>query len=198
MACIKPMAASGLAAVVVPKAEDAKALAAVAAACPGTPLIALIESAGAFTSLDAIATAPQVVRLAFGHLDLQADLAMQAGEDQAELAPARWAIVTASRRANLAPPVDGVTPDLSGGARLADDMKRSLRFGFGGKLCIHPSQVAGVHEAMTPSDEQCDWARRVLAAAESAQGGAVQMDGKMVDAPVIRLAEQVLARAARN
>jgi len=189
------MAREGLAALMLPKAEGRDAIAAAAAACPGLPLIPLIESAEAFGALDAIARAPQVVRLAFGHLDLQADLAMQAGDDQAELTPARWAVVVASRRAGLAQPADGVTTDLAATGPLVQDVQRALRLGFGAKLCIHPTQVAVVHATLSPTPAQQEWAQRVLAATQAAGGGVVQLDGRMVDAPVIRLATQILARS---
>ncbi len=194
MACVAAMAREGLAALMLPKAENAAAVAAVAAACPGLALVPLIESAQAFGALDAIAGAPQVVRLAFGHLDLQADLGMQAGADQAELTPARWAVALASRRANLAQPVDGVTTDLAATDRLVQDVQRGLRLGFSARLCIHPSQVAVVHATLSPAPAEQEWAQRVLAATQAAGGGVVQLDGRMVDAPVIRLATQILAR----
>jgi citrate lyase subunit beta/citryl-CoA lyase len=195
LAAVGRHARAGLAGVMIPKSEDGRRLAEAASACPGLPLIALVESAQAFAGLDAIAAAPQVVRLAFGHLDLQADLGMQAGADQTELLPARWAVAAASRRAGLAPPIDGVTPDIADPAQLGADVRRALRLGFTAKLCIHPAQIAAAHAALAPSPAECTWAQRVLDAAEASGGAAVQVDGRMVDAPVIRLATQLLARA---
>ena len=75
------------------------------------------------------------------------------------------------------------------------DTQRALRFGFGGKLCIHPAQVAGVHAAMRPSDAEMDWAQRVLAADRNSDGAAVQVDGQMVDRPVVLRAQTLLQRA---
>ncbi|KAF1021228.1 MAG: (3S)-malyl-CoA thioesterase [Paracidovorax wautersii] len=187
---------AGLGGLVLPKAESPEAIAALAAGCPQVPLIALIESAEGAARLDAIAAAPQVLRLAFGHIDLQADLGMACDPDEAELAPLRWALVLASRRAGLAAPVDGVTTATGDAARLAADTARARRFGFGGKLCIHPAQIAGVHAAYAPDAQVVDWARRVLAAAEAAQDGVCVLDGRMVDATVIALASQTLQRAA--
>lgn len=192
VALVHALAASGLGGVVVPKAERAAPLAALAGACPGVALLPLIESAEGAARLDEIAAAPQVLRLAFGHIDLQADLGMACGVDEAELAPLRWAIALASRRAGLASPVDGVTTATGDAALLAADTARARRFGFGAKLCIHPAQIAGVHAAYAPSAEQRDWAQRVLAAAQAAQGGVCVVEGRMVDAPVIALARQTL------
>jgi citrate lyase subunit beta/citryl-CoA lyase len=70
--------------------------------------------------------------------------------------------------------------------------------GFGGKLCIHPRQVAHVNAAFAPSVQDLGWARRVLAAAAAADGAAVALDGRMVDRPVILKAEQIVREAARR
>ena len=72
-----------------------------------------------------------------------------------------------------------------------------LRFGFSGKLCIHPSQVAVVHDAFRPTAEELAWARKVLAADAEAGGAAVQVDGRMVDLPVVLQARRTLAFAPR-
>jgi len=134
-----------------------------------------------------------VLRLAFGNLDFQADAGLACGPDEAELTAVRLAVLLASRRAQLPSPIDGVTADTQDTAQLARDLLRSRSGGFGAKLCIHPSQVAAVNAAFTPSRAEIDWARRVLAASEAAGGGVVSLDGHMVDAPVLRLAQRTLA-----
>lgn len=195
---VQQLAGAGLQCLVVPKADGGEALAALAAALPAGPrmaLLPLIETAEGAARLDAIAAAPGVLRLAFGHIDLQADLGMACGPDEAELAPLRWALVLASRRAGLPPPVDGVTTATGDADRIAADTARARRFGFGGKLCIHPAQVAGVHAAFAPTAAERDWAARVLQAAGHAHGGACTVDGKMVDAPVLALARRLLRDA---
>ncbi|HOB66987.1 CoA ester lyase [Ottowia sp.] len=197
VAALPPFAAQGLKAVVVPKAESAAALAPVAAALgAGGALLPLIESAAGLEAVRQIAAAPQVARLLFGHLDFQADLGLACGPDEAELMPVRLQIVLASRLAGLAPPVDGVTTDTQDRALVQAHAARALRGGFGGKLCIHPAQVAAVHAAFAPSPAQIDWARRVVDGFDAAQGGVFSIDGRMVDAPVVQLARQTLRRAA--
>ncbi len=186
----------GLGAVMLPKAESSRAIADIAQVCPGLPVLPLLESAEGFAQLDDIARAPQVLRLGLGHIDLQADIGMACGPDEAELAPARWALVTVTRRARLAPAVDGVTTATGDEHAVLRDTQRSRRFGFGAKLCIHPNQVAGVHQGFAPTETERDWAERVLAAEAEAGGGAFSVEGKMVDAPVWALARQWLARAA--
>ncbi|CAN7635565.1 CoA ester lyase [Acidovorax sp. LjRoot66] len=196
VAAVAACVAQGLAGAMLAKAESAAVLAAVARALgPQGLLVPLVESNAGLDALDALAQAPQVVRLAFGHLDFQVDLGMECAADEAELLPVRLALVRASRRAGLAAPVDGVTTATDDLARLAEDTARSRRLGFGGKLCIHPAQVAPVQAAFAPDPAALAWARRVLDEA-SAHGGAVfRLDGRMVDAPVLALAARLLARA---
>ncbi|PUE33581.1 CoA ester lyase [Limnohabitans sp. Jir72] len=181
----------GLGALMLPKAENAQQVEH-AFMASGVPVLPLIESAEGVGQMDAMARAPGVLRLGLGHIDLQVDLSMSCGPDEAELAPIRVALVVASRRAGLPAPVDGVTTATIDADVLARDAQRSRRFGFAAKLCIHPAQVAGVHQALAPTEPECAWAERVLAAEVQAQGGAFSVDGKMVDPPVLLLARQIL------
>ena len=185
----------GLGAVMLPKAENLQQIERAFHAC-GVVVLPLIESAEGVGQMDAMARAQGVLRLGLGHIDLQADLGMRCGPDEAELAPIRMAMVVASRRAGLPAPVDGVTTATTDAQVLAQDAQRSRRFGFGAKLCIHPAQVAGVHQALAPTEAESAWAKRVLAAQVEARGGAFSVDGKMVDPPVLLLARQIL-RAPR-
>jgi citrate lyase subunit beta/citryl-CoA lyase len=191
-------AKSLIAGVMLPKAERAADLHRLAADIgPKGVLVPLIESAAGLEAAAELAAALQVLRLAFGNLDFQADLGLACDASEAELVPVRLALVLASRRAGLAAPIDGVTPDWRDAERLAADTARARRGGFGAKLCIHPDQVAPVHAALGPSSDELAWARRVLDATQAAGGGVVSLDGRMVDAPVVRLAERLLALGAQ-
>ena len=123
-------------------------------------MLPLIESAQGLHALDLLARAPSVLRLAFGHLDFQADLGLHCDADERELDSVRLAFTVASRRAGLPAPVDGVTAALDDEPRLAADAARSRRLGFGAKLCIHPRQVGPVNEGMGPTPAQRAWAQR--------------------------------------
>ncbi len=182
------------AAVMAPKAESAQGLAHLREALPGWPVLPLIETAAGWRDVDAVARAPGVLRLCVGHIDFMADTGIDCGPEEAELAPLRFAVAMATRLANLAPAVDGVTAQVTDLDRLAADTRRARRFGFGGKLCIHPGQVATVHQAFSPTPEELDWARRVIEADTAAGGAAVQIDGRMVDLPVVRAARRILHR----
>jgi citrate lyase subunit beta / citryl-CoA lyase len=193
IALLRDWAARGVA-VMLPKAEDAGAVRGVAHRLgEAARIVALVESLAGLDAADALAREPQVVRLAFGHLDFQLDLGMRATAEEPELAFARNALVAASRRARLPAPIDGVTTDTGNAERLAADARRARAFGFGGKLCIHPAQVAGVNEALGHSEAEQAWARRVLEEAAKHGGEAFSLDGRMVDLPVIRAAEAIAA-----
>ena len=184
----------GLGAVMLPKAESPKQIEQLGQACPQLAVLPLIETAEGVAQMESLASTHGVVRLALGHLDLQADLGISCSDDEAELAPVRLAMVVTSRRACLAAPVDGVTTSIDDERMLLKDTHRSRRFGFGAKLCIHPSQVAVVHAALSPTPEECAWAQRVLQAQAASGGSAFSLDGKMVDAPVVLRARQILNR----
>lgn len=180
--------------VMVPKADSGAALACLNARLPGVHLLPLIESAAGYASLDQIAAAPGVLRLVVGHIDFVADTGLSCSPDERELAPLRFAVAMATRLHNLAPAIDGVTVSIVDEEVLRSDTRRALSFGFGGKLCIHPGQISRVHDAMTPSAQEQAWAERVIAADAGSGGAAVQLEGRMIDAPVVLQARRMLAQ----
>jgi len=191
------LAAHAGAVLMLPKAEQPATIARVRVACPGVPVLALIESARGVLNAEALAACEGVSRLVFGTIDYALDLDLSAdpafGDLGLDHAAARLAL--ASRAAGLPAPVAGVTPDIDDETRLLTDFARARAHGFGAKLCIHPKQVAPIHAALMPSAQELDWARHVVAAAEGSSG-AVQVDGRMVDKPVLQRAQRLLARAA--
>lgn len=196
LALIALWAAQGLGAMMLPKSEDPQDLRGLVARLgPSGRVVALIESLAGLDQADALAREPQVLRLAFGHLDFQLDLGMRCSPDEPELNGVRFSLVAASRRARLPAPIDGVTTDTGNAERLLADTTRARAFGFGGKLCIHPAQVVGVNQGFSPSAAELDWATRVLAGAAQTGGQAFSLDGRMVDLPVIRSVEAMLRAA---
>ncbi|MFY8104127.1 MAG: HpcH/HpaI aldolase/citrate lyase family protein [Ramlibacter sp.] len=179
--------------VILPKTESTDQVAVLAGVAPGTPVLPLIETAAGLEACRAIARAPGVQRLVFGSLDFQADLGIE-GDDDALLA-FRSELVLASRLGQLQAPVDGVTTALDDHQVLAADTARARRLGFGAKLCIHPRQVQAVNDGFAPSPQELAWARRVMEAMQSQPQGAITVDGKMVDAPVLKRARALLEAA---
>jgi len=188
-------AAPGVAGVLLPKAESASALDEVARRIgEAKAIVPIVETAVGFDNARALAACGRTQRLAFGSIDFQVDLGID-GEGE-ELLYFRSQLVLVSRLAGLQPPIDGVTVAIDDAQALRADTLRGRRLGFGAKLCIHPRQVAVVNACFAPTPEEVAWARRVLDAAAASQGSAVAVDGKMVDVPVIRKAENIIAAAA--
>ena len=182
-----------LAGVMLPKCESAHHVAKV---CQGlshvVSILPLIETARGMVSLNDTASAPHVCRLAFGALDYMVDMDIPADSPALGFAAAQIAI--ASRVAGLPTPVAGVTPALDT-AQVTADTLDARALGFGAKMCIHPNHVAAVRQAFAPNAQELAWAQRVLQAWQSSNGGALQLDGKMVDRPVVLKAERIVASA---
>ena len=180
--------------IVLPKAERAADIARVMAALArGGFVVPIVETARGVHNVDEVASAAGVQRIAFGTLDYAVDLDLS-GDERGLIYPAcRMAL--ASKAAGIATPIAGVTPEIGNDAKLDSDLQFARACGFGAKLCIHPSQLAHTQRAFTPTADEIAWAQRVVAAAESGRG-AVQVDGKMVDRPVILKAQAILERAA--
>lgn len=189
---LRELGSLGSCTVMLPKAESRQQLERIAAAlAPGLALIALVETARGVLDVDAIAGTPGVQRLAFGTLDYALDLGL--GEDPRGLLYPASRIALASRAAGLPAPVAGITAAFNDDAALRSDFELARACGFGAKMCIHPRQIATVHAMLAPTPEQRDWAARVLAAAQTGTG-AVQVDGKMVDRPVLLRARTILSQ----
>ncbi|HBN8522183.1 HpcH/HpaI aldolase/citrate lyase family protein [Pseudomonas aeruginosa] len=156
------------------------------------PVIPLVETAGAFNDLAGLLREPGVVQAAFGSLDLALDLGCQPTWEA--LAYFRGALILQSRLADLAAPLDGVTTSFDDSVLVRQDALTASRLGFGGKLAIHPRQVAPILESFLPDAKAVSWALAVIAAAQS--GAAVQLDGAMVDRPLIERARRILSRSS--
>ena len=187
------LANAGIAGVVLPKAERPVDIAAASHAGKGLAVLPLIESARGYEQRHVLARSPNVERLVFGTIDFQADMNMRCGED--ELLPFRTELVLASRLAGIAAPVDGVCTAIDDAELLEAESLRSRRLGFGGKLCIHPRQVAVVNRCFTPTADEVAWAQRVIDADARSGGAVVAVDGKMVDRPVVLRATTILREA---
>jgi citrate lyase subunit beta/citryl-CoA lyase len=198
----------GLAAIVVPKVERADEVAGLARdlderedaagiARGAVRLVASIESARGLLEAFAIAgCTDRVIALLFGAEDFARDLALptEREEEAAELLYARSAVVVAAVAAGRAA-LDGIWPDVTDVEGLRRDALRGRRLGFGGKSCIHPAQVEPINEVFSPSADELAYARRVLDAFETAQAkgdGAVALDGKLLDLPIVERAQQAL------
>lgn len=180
--------------IVIPKPDSPMLIARIAALHPRWRLYLLMETAAGFARIEALAQAPNVARLMFGSVDLMLDLGIS--DDGAPLDHYRSLIVLHSRLADLPAPVDGVCTLLEDRTALDAEVARAKAFGFRSKLCVHPRQVSGIHEGLAPSPAEAAWAARVCSLA--AEGTAVAVDGKLIDAPVLEQARRILAAVEQH
>lgn len=185
----------GLLGVSLPKAESAEQIAALADRLPEhLRILPIVESARGLWNAEAIASAPKVQCLAFGSVDFQVDTGILG--DGEELLYARSRLVIASALARIGAPVDGVTIDLSNLELLGSDVHRARQQGFAGKLCVHPKQVAVINDGFRPGEHEVLWAHAVLDTVAEHEGvGAISLNGKLIDLPVILRARRILENA---
>ena len=165
-------------------------------------IVALVESARSLMDLHAICQAsPFLSGITFAAEDFALDLSITRTPSLAEFNYARSAIVTAARAFNIPSALDLVSTTFRGeeGKRfLQEESENGKRFGFNGKQCIHPDQVETVQSVFSPSEQETEWAVRVVIADRKAdaQGrGAWTLDGKMIDVPVVGKAKAIVAKA---
>ena len=199
----------GLDGIILPKVESAGGLATVdwllaqierehGLVSRAIELIPIIETARGLNQIDAIlASGTRVKRVAFGAGDFTLDVNMAWSRNEAELTYARAKIATASRAAGIEAPLDTVWIDLADEEGLEASARTALGFGFQGKMCIHPNQIAVVNRVFTPSEAEIALAERVVAAfarAEAEGSAAIQLDGKFIDYPIVYRAQRVLEK----
>ena len=161
------------------------------------PVFALVESAAGVLHAEGIATADATDALAFGAEDLSADVGATRTEAGTEVLYAREHVVLAAANAGV-DAIDTVYTDFSDTDGLREATAFAIQLGYDGKMAIHPSQVDPVNDAFTPDAEDVAWAERVLEAKREADAegrGVFQVDGEMIDAPLIAQAERIVDRA---
>ncbi|HEX2065245.1 MAG TPA: aldolase/citrate lyase family protein [Candidatus Thermoplasmatota archaeon] len=158
-------------------------------------LVPILETALGVLNARDVAQVPGIAAVCFGAEDLAADAGLRRTPTNLEVLAARQMVVLACAAAGV-PAIDMVTADFRDLERTALEAAEARSFGFAGKMCIHPAQAVAIHEAFRPTADEVAWARRVRAAVEAggiAEGGVVVVDGRMVDVPVVRQAERILA-----
>jgi citrate lyase subunit beta/citryl-CoA lyase len=193
-------------ALLVPKVQSAADIQAVVAQVaaheqPGQPevkIIALIETPRGLAEAYSIASADRrVIALALGAEDYTAALGAKRTKEGMEILGARTTLLNAAAAAGI-PAIDTPFTDINDEEGLRKDLAFAKQLGFKGKLSIHPRQVEIIHEELSPSQEEIRWAERVVAVIHQAEQdglGAVSLDGKMIDAPIVLRARQVLSVA---
>lgn len=196
-------------ALMIPKAEDATAIARLSQELgeeesrvglrPGqTKFLLIFETArGVLRSLDvAMAAGQRLSGVLFGAEDLAADAGILRTRDSVEVLMARSHVALTAAAARV-PAVDQVFVDIKDVAGLEAEARAARVLGYGGKMAIHPDQIAPIHRAFTPTTSEVERALRLLQAAQAYGGGAFAFEGRMIDAPLLLQAERVVRTAQR-
>jgi (S)-citramalyl-CoA lyase len=160
-----------------------------------TRLIPLVETGDALLRADAIAAAPRIDAVMLGGVDLAADLRCELAWEPLLWARQRLVIATSRAGVDL---IDAPQIDVEDEALLEETTRRARALGFTGRSAIHPRQIPIINRAFTPTADEITRARRVVEAYEARAGGVALLDGKLVERPVVRAMQRILATAAKS
>jgi citrate lyase beta subunit len=156
-------------------------------------LLILIETPrGLIRATELCAASSRLQAVIFGAEDYAGAAGAERTPAATEVLYARSHVVAVCGAFDLQP-IDMVFIDFNDPAGLEAECRAGRQLGFVGKQVIHPRQLETVNAAFSPTPAQIAWAERVVAGFRAAAGGAYALDGKMIDAPVVRQAERILA-----
>ena len=161
----------------------------------GPQIVALIESGRGLGAAEAIGAHPSVKAIAFGGADLAADLHATLAWEPMLFARSR--IVQAAAAAAVAA-FDVPFLDIHDMTGLSKETEMVKALGYSCKLAIHPAQIAPINAVFTPDSKELASAERIVEAFKQARGGACQVDGRMIDVPVVKAAQRTVALAERK
>lgn len=187
--------------IVLPKYESLDQLAQVYGALKQSELTHLsllvgLETAQGVAQVEQILR-PPIAAAYFGAEDFIADMGGERTEVGLEVLYARSRVVLAARVAGIQA-LDQVVVNFHDDDRFVTEATQARALGYTGKLCIHPSQVPLAHKVFSPTPQEVERARRLLEAYQQAQAeqqGVIVFEGQMVDLPLVRRAESILARS---
>jgi citrate lyase subunit beta/citryl-CoA lyase/(S)-citramalyl-CoA lyase len=186
--------AKGLDFVMVPKVRAVRDIDIVSGAYGHPRIIPVIEQARAVQNAGPIADHSDVIAAIYGAIDLAADIGCSLDWEAHLYGRSACALAFGAARKTL---FDVPYLDVEDDDGLIESTRRARGLGIHARACIHPRQITGVHKALAPDEAELAWARRVVDAFEAAEGGAALLDGKMIELPVIKSAQRILANAER-
>ncbi len=164
-------------------------------------LMPIVESAkGAWFAYEIASASEHVAALTIGLEDYAADLGVQRTAEGRESLWARQQVVNGARAAGVQP-IDSVFSDVDDSEGLLSSVREAKALGFVGKGCIHPRQIAVIHQGFASTPEEINAAQKIVSAFEAAekQGvGVVSLGSKMIDAPVVKRARHTIEQAERE
>jgi len=164
---------------------------------PGSLVIVpILETArGVVNAYEIVTASRRVVAIAFGAVDFTRDMGINLSRDGTELFYARSHIVVTARAAEVQA-IDTPWIDVADREGLLRDSERGRQLGFRGKLLIHPSQIEPVNRVFSPSEDEVEYAQKVVEAFSEAEVkglGAISLNGKMIDVANFRQAQDLIA-----
>jgi citrate lyase subunit beta/citryl-CoA lyase len=206
---VRGVVAAGLDGIFLPKAADAEAIREtnmqlaqselrVGLMLGGIRIVPIVETvAGALNARELAVASPRVMALAFGAEDFTLDLGVERSRDGSETRYPRAMVALAAHGANRLA-IDTPWTAISDEGGLIRETEEGRQFGYTAKQAIHPSQIGPIHAVFTPTATEVAWAQRVIAAYDEAIArgtGAINLDGKLIDVPMVARARRVLERA---
>lgn len=159
-------------------------------------IVPLIEDASGVEFCYEIANASnRINQLAFGAVDYSLDVNINPSENGMELLYARTKIANASRAAGISQPIDTVYVNFHNSQGLQDETNTAKSLGYGGKLVIHPNQIQIVNECFAPTEQEFQEAKKILEIVEQTGQSVFQLNGKMVDEPIIKKAQITIGKS---
>lgn len=206
---VRAVVAAGLDGIFLPKAADAEAIHEANMLLAQTELrvglmlgdiriVPIVETVGGALNARELAVAsPRVMALAFGAEDFTLDLGVERSRDGIETRYPRAMVALAAHGAGRLA-IDTPWTAIIDEAGLLRETEEGRQFGYTAKQAIHPSQIGPIHTIFTPTAAEMAWAQRVITAYDEAIArgtGAINLDGKLIDVPMVARARRVLERA---
>jgi citrate lyase subunit beta / citryl-CoA lyase len=189
-----------IACLLIPKSESHDQINGAAEVLPSTAIIPMIENRT--RTANKLMRSPIRSKSFAWHsaiLICKPDLGMVCDAQETELQVARFQLVLASRLAEIAPPVDGVTTATDDIDRITADALAGKKARLWCKSCAFIRRKSlSVFKAFTPTEEELHWANQVIEADKASKGGVVKLNGRMIDLPVVLLAKRLLVLAGKH
>lgn len=153
---------------------------------------------GVVNAVEVCRRTPHLGSVYFGAEDYAADIGGRRTPRGDEVYTARSLVVMAARAADVIA-IDQAVVDIRNDALFLEDSARGRDLGYQGKICVTPGQVKLAHKAFSPTPEERAYARRLVATYEEATArgiGTIDFEGKMIDGPLLKRAQQILAAPA--
>lgn len=159
-------------------------------------IVGLVEDAAGLLELAGMAAHPRLTAFGIGEVDLLGDLRMaRSSRSEAAVLALRTQVVVHSAAAGLEAPVAPTSTDFRDLDAFAEGTRGMVELGFRSRTAIHPSQVAVIHDVLTPTADAAEAARDVVRRFEAADRGVTtDASGRLIDAAVVRAARETLAR----